>query len=148
MPKPLPLELRRRVVEAYCRDEGSYPAIAKRFRVSEDSVYRWVQLERKANSLNPKSHGGGIPPLIPDDRLHLVREMVAEKPDRTIPEYALEWERRHQCNVKRTTMGRALLRAGLPFKKRPFVLLSGTEMMSKPKKQHSWPKLPKYLPNI
>jgi transposase len=146
MPKPLPLELRSRVVEAYSRDEGSYPAIAKRFSVSEDSVYRWVQLERRAKSLNPKSHGGGIPPLIADDQLHLVREMVAEKPDRTIPEYALEWERLHQCKVKRTTMGRALLRAGLPFKKRPFALLSVTGKMSKPKKQHSLPKSPKFLP--
>lgn len=148
MPTPLPLELRRRVVEAYARDEGSYPAIAKRFSVSQDSVYRWVQLDRKANSLNPRPHGGGIPPLIPDAQLQLIREMVAEKPDRTIPEYALEWSKRQQCQVKRTTMGRALLRAGLAFKKRPFVRLSATETMSKPKKQHSWPKSPKYLPNI
>ena len=37
-----PFELRRRVVEAYERGEGSFVTIADKFQVGEASVNRWV----------------------------------------------------------------------------------------------------------
>ena len=54
-----PFELRRRVVEAYERGEGSSVTIADKFRVGEASVNRWVTQYRDVGHLQPKKKGGG-----------------------------------------------------------------------------------------
>lgn len=65
MPKIISTDLRTRVVEAYKNQEGSYQKVAEHFRVSWNSVRRWVALERTTQSVLPKPHVGGIPLKIP-----------------------------------------------------------------------------------
>ncbi len=65
MPKPLPVELRRRVVDAYRDGEGTFEEIAQGFRVAVSSALRWVQFDRYTNDVSPKPHAGGWPPKIP-----------------------------------------------------------------------------------
>lgn len=116
MPTSISTDFRRRVINAYNEGEGTYPEIARRFNVSVSSVIRWVHLERYTDDLSPKKQ----PPKkrkIEDDQLPLLKEIVLEKPDRTVTEVMQEWNKRFQTLVSRATIGQALLRAGLSFKK-------------------------------
>ena len=120
MAKPLPIELRDRVVNAYNDGEGSANEIAKRFCICARSVFRWLALDRCASNLSPKDGPRGFPPKIPPDRFTELAELCAEKPDRSVAEIAMAWNARMGEAVSRSAMGRALLLAGLTFKKRRF----------------------------
>ena len=54
-----PIELRRRVVDAYEAGEGSYETIGKKFSVGSASVKRWVAQARRHGHLRPRRKGGG-----------------------------------------------------------------------------------------
>lgn len=120
MPKALPIELRRKVVDAYNAGDGTMKELAQRFCISFKSVVRWIDFDRFTGDLSPKPHAGGKGPKIPDSNLPTLIALVAEKPDRTLTELAEVWSKRFQCEVKRSTMSVALQRAGLSRKKRPF----------------------------
>jgi transposase len=115
---PLSKDLRRRVVDAHLAGKGTYREIAKLFGVGEASVSRWLRIHReKKGDLAPEPHGGGQPPLIPSREYPGLRRLVAEKPDRTVIELRDEWKRRFGLNLSRSAMQRALLKAGLTWKK-------------------------------
>lgn len=118
MPKPLPIELRSRVVEAFNAGAGTYRDLAERFGVSVPSVFRWVKLDEHYSDLSPKANTGGPKLKIPDEDLDKLKKLVSEKPDRTVMELVAEWNSRYSQAIGNAIMGRALLRAGLPFKKR------------------------------
>jgi transposase len=120
MPVSLPIELRARVVNAFNEGSGTLSDLAKRFSVSVSSVFRWIKLDEHYSDLSPKPHGGHREHKIPDEDLEKLKALVFEKPDRTVKELAAEWNARYSGSVGNAVMGRALLRAGLPFKKRLF----------------------------
>jgi transposase len=117
MAKPISLDLRRRVVEAYKSDEGTMQKLATRFCLGINTVCRWVQLDLVYRDLSPRPHGGGVPPKITYNQFPELRALVAEKPDRTLVDLAVEWGRRTGQLVHASSMGRALARAGLSRKK-------------------------------
>jgi transposase len=127
MPIPLPQELRSRVVEAFDAGLGTMTEIADRFCVSISSVSRWVRLNCLYGETNPKPSGGGPPKKIPDDDLDKIREIIDEKPDRTLSEITAVWNERYDQKVGRSSINRALKRARISFKKRHFVLPSGIQ---------------------
>lgn len=126
MPIPLPIELRSRVVAAFEAGLGSMNEIAERFNVSVSSVSRWSRLSQIYGEANPKPHAGGPPLKIFDTELNKVIELLKEKPDRTLTELTACWNERHQTKVCRSSINRALLRAGITFKKRHSGQLSET----------------------
>jgi transposase len=58
MGKPLPIELRERVV-AFVKDGNTHHAAAAQFRVSVKFVNDMVILKRQTGSLEPKAQGNG-----------------------------------------------------------------------------------------
>lgn len=122
MASPLSLDLRERIFRAYIAKEGGYGTLAKRFSVDLKSVRRIVAKARETGSCAPLPHGGGFPPTISDEELPALRELVAASPDSTAQELADEWSRRRGKVTHRSSMVRALSRAGLSTKKRRTVL--------------------------
>ena len=53
-------DLRKKIIEAYQRKEGSLRKLAKRFSVSFSFVWRLVKRFRKSGSVAPKPHGGDL----------------------------------------------------------------------------------------
>jgi transposase len=121
MPVPLPIELRTRVVNAFNEGAGTFSELSARFSVSIASVFRWVKLDEQYSDLSAQRQGGSKELKIPDEDLEKLKALVLEKPDRTVKELAAEWNVRYSRSVGNAVMGRALLRAGLPYKKRLFV---------------------------
>lgn len=83
MPAPVSVDLRRRVVEAYKRKEGSLVALAARFSVDEKSIRRWLKQEAATGSLAPSSAPRGPKPKINEDSEELLRAMLVEQSDLT-----------------------------------------------------------------
>lgn len=117
MPEALSLDLRRRIVAAYKRGEGTYAEIAALFSVGEASVSRLLSLERATGEVSPRPHGGGAPAKIDDDELDALRALVRRKPDATRAELCAVWRQERGVKLSVSTMGRALRAAGLSRKK-------------------------------
>ena len=65
--KPLPLELRQRIVDAVDQQRGTYAEIAEMFGVTERYLYKLLALRRTTGDLAPKPHGGGAVAKIKDE---------------------------------------------------------------------------------
>lgn len=117
MPGSYSADLRERVLRA-C-ESGVRPAtVAKRFQVGLSTVYLWRQQAREEGRRRAKPHTGGPAPLIDAAGEAVLRALVAERNDRTLDEYAEQYEARTGQKVSRPVLCRALRRLGLPRKKR------------------------------
>ena len=116
MPAPLPIELRQRVVDAY-KEKGGYQRIADQFKVSFDSVRRWVLLEKAQDSVQPKPHAGGPnPAILPSQHNELV-EIINENPDHTLAEIAALWQKKFDVKIHVSSVWRALNKVKISYKK-------------------------------
>jgi transposase len=108
----LPLDLRRRIVEAYERKEGTYFELAQRFRVGESTVYRLLRLKRELGNVIP-----GGPSGIREEELPQLVELVREFPNATLDQLTQAWVSRNHCELTRSSIVRALRRAGITREK-------------------------------
>lgn len=115
----LSLDLRRRIVARYKQGDLTYAEVAALFDVGEASVSRLMRRARERDDLERAPGAGGFPPRITDDQLQLLVQLVAEKPDRTLPELCDAWMDRYGGDLTRSSLGRALRRAGVTRKKSP-----------------------------
>ncbi len=104
------------MVEAYERGEGSFVTIAKKFRVGEASVNRWVAQFRDLGHLKPLKKAGGKRSDISVKDLEAILDKLGDANAGEIPaEYnrgRRGKERRHASSIKR-----ALYRGGYVVKK-------------------------------
>ncbi|MDG4898435.1 helix-turn-helix domain-containing protein [Mesorhizobium sp. WSM4976] len=114
MGKPLPLELRRRVV-AYVDEGHGHREAARHFRVSPRFVNNLIRLRRQTGSLEARRQGhvggGKLEPHV-----EFVRSRLAETGELTLDELCVELEGRG-VSVHRSNVGRLLNRLGLSHKK-------------------------------
>jgi transposase len=118
--KPLSQDLRRRVVEAYARGQGSIRALARRFAVSQSSVFRLLQQYRSTGTLAPRPHGGGARPRLDAPALQTLGRLINERPDATLQELGERLAQARGVQVHPATVWRALRRLGKRRKKKTF----------------------------
>ncbi len=111
---PYSTDLRKRVIAAVDRHEGSIREVARIFRVDPSTITRWLQRRRQAGTLEPKPHGGGSPPALDEDDHRRLDEPIQEQPDATLSE--LKRRGGFTCSLK--TLWRAVRRRELTFKKK------------------------------
>lgn len=61
MSAPLSTDLRRRVVAAYERGDGTQAALAERFDIAPRTLRYWLKQQQVTGRLDPQPHGGGQP---------------------------------------------------------------------------------------
>jgi transposase len=117
MPDAHPIELRRRVVDAYERGDGSYATVAERFRVGEASVKRWVWQLRREGHIAPRPKGGGNRS---DISLGEIDQILTALGDANAAEIAKQYNRGRRGDARRhvSSIKRALHRAGYVVKKK------------------------------
>ena len=112
------VDLRERVVAAFDAGDMTDEEVAVLFQVGEATVHRWKRRKRETGAVVPKPpRGGGMPPRVAPEQYDLVRAIVSEEPDLTIPEAAWEFHRRTGRSVSPSAMGRILRKLGLTRKK-------------------------------
>jgi transposase len=121
MGRPLPQELRDRVVGAWKQGKGSVRELAKLFDLGEATVNRWVARYNKTGSTAPLPHAGGQTHRIPDEILPVLEGLVEENPDLTREEYGELLFRETGVKAAICTVGRALKRLGYTRKKKSLV---------------------------
>jgi transposase len=142
MPRPYSADLRLRVLRACAREEGTRPQIARRFRVSESTVYGWLRQARDEDRRRAKPHAGGRERVIDAAGDAVLRALVAEDNDATLAEYAAAFQARTGHRVSPSMVCKALKRLGLPRKKRRCGPASRAGLMwsrSGPPTAASWP---------
>lgn len=116
--KPLSLDLRRRIVAAYERDDGTQAQLAQRFEVGQATVERLVRLKRETGRLTPKPHAGGTDPQITEADRASLEEALEREPDLRQQDLADRFAAAGRP-MSRATVGRALARMRITRKKSP-----------------------------
>ena len=118
MGKPLPMELRERVVD-FVAQGHTHRAAAAQFRVSIKFVNDMVILKRSTGSLEPKSQGSGGGHGKLAGVAGWIEQRIKEKRDLTLDELVVELRDGHGVDVHRVSVWRRLRGLGLTHKKRP-----------------------------
>jgi transposase len=118
MGRPLPMELRQRVVD-FVEEGHTHRAAAAQFRVSIKFVNDMVLLKRATGSLEakPQGSGGGHGKLA--GVAGWIEQRIKEKRDLTLDELVVELRDGHGVDVHRVSVWRRLRGLGLTHKKRP-----------------------------
>jgi len=130
MPAPHPIELRERVVQAYERGGESILLVAARFSVAPAALQRWLRRKREDETVEPRERGGGNPSPVD---IELLKSLVLELKDATTYELTSAYNRRvgKANGVHRSSVQRALRRAGFVFKKNAYAPSSRSAQTSK-----------------
>jgi len=84
--RPLPIELRIRIVVAAEGGEHSLRELAELFSVDLSTIVRLLQRFRGTGSVQPKAHGGGARPKLDAEAVARLLELVRQQPDATLAE--------------------------------------------------------------
>jgi transposase len=84
--KTLSLDLRERILAAYDAGETTREQVGRRFQVSEGMVKKLLQQRRRYGEIGPRHHRCGRKPRILTEHRQRLRQLVSEKPDRTLAE--------------------------------------------------------------
>jgi transposase len=117
--KPYSLDLRRRVLGAWQRGEGSQRQLASRFLVHLTFVRNLLRLYRQTGSLEPRPHGGGRRSRAEGPVLERLAQRVAARPDDTLDEHRERLTAEGGPLLSRAALWRALARLQLTVKKKP-----------------------------
>ena len=109
-------DLRERAIESVESGECNIPQAAKRYKVSEASLERWLAKYRKTGNCAPLPHAGG-----PTRKLATaeatIRAAVKAQPDATLQELCEMVEKKTGIQSDPGMMYRELVRLKLPRKK-------------------------------
>jgi transposase len=125
--RPYSTDLRERVVAAYRRGEGSVRDLADHFEIAPRTIENWLLLVRETGSVVPRAHGGGAQARLCLKRLEVLRRLVEDDPDATLPELAERLAEKTGCHVHPSTISRALDDLDLTRKKRRSTRRSATD---------------------
>ena len=115
MPRPYSADLRERVVTD-CEAGLGRAAAARRYRVGERTVYRWLAEARHEGRRAAKPHAGGRRPVVagPED---VLRELAPATSDAPLAERAEAYAARTGRRLSPSALCRAFRRLGLTRKK-------------------------------
>ena len=109
-------DLRERAIESVESGECNIPQAARRYKVSQPSLERWLAQYRKTGNCAPRPHGGG-PARKLAPAAAAIRAAVKAQPDATILELCELVEKETKIKSAPAMMQRELVRLKLPRKK-------------------------------
>jgi transposase len=96
----------------------THGAVAARFQVGESTVRGWLRRERLSGRRAPLPHAGGAGPKVAGAAEQTLRDLVAERDERTLAELADALRERTGAAVGIMSVWRACKRLGLTRKKK------------------------------
>lgn len=84
--RSLSLDLRARIVALVEAGEHSLGELAGLFAIDLSTIVRLLQRYRRTGSVQPKPHGGGMPPKLDAAAVARLLELVRQQPDATLAE--------------------------------------------------------------
>lgn len=132
--RPLPLELRERVMEAWDNGEGTAKELAERFKISSNQIHKWNIRRKRTGSVAPGKQGGARDQTanrgVDAQGEKFLSLVLTELPDSTIPELMAAYEEERGVAVGKHAIRSALDRLGYRFKRGSFELQQPGERTS------------------
>ena len=119
-------DLRERVVASVESGEWNIPEAARRYKVSEPSIERWVARKRRTGTCAPLPHTGEPARKLAGAEA-VIRAAVKAEPDATLQELCEGVEKKTKIKSNSSMMYRELVRLKLPRKKSRSMPVSGTQ---------------------
>ena len=123
----LSIDLRKRILTAYDRDDGTRLQIAERYDVSLGMVKKLLQQRRHTGDIAPRHHRSGRNPMITEKHKRHLERLVRDRSDMTLDE--LRSAIGLECSL--TAIHKTLIKIGLSYKKRHSTLPSTSARTSK-----------------
>ena len=125
MRKPISVDLRERIVEAYEGKEGTREEVAKRFKVSLGMVKKLLQQQSRTGDLRPRYRFCGRKAKLLPEHGGALKALVAKEPDVTL----VEMKARLGLGCTVAAIHQVLAKLGLTYKKRRSMRLNKTGRM-------------------
>jgi transposase len=109
-------DLRERVVASVESGECNIPQAARRYKVSEPTIERWLAKYRRTGNCAPLPHAGGPARKLANAQAE-IRAAVKANPDATLPELCELVEKETKIQSAPSMMQRELVLLKLPRKK-------------------------------
>jgi transposase len=123
--KAYSVDLRERVVSSVESGECNIPAAARRYKVSEPSIERWLARKRSSGTCAPLPYAGGPTRKLASAEA-VIRAAVKAQPDATLQELCERVEKKTKIKSNSSMMYRELVRLQLPRKKSRSMPANGT----------------------
>ena len=123
--KAYSIDLRERVVSSIESGECNIPAAARRYKVSEPSIERWLARKRRTGRCAALPYAGG-PSRKLASAAAVIRAAVKAQPDATLQELCETVEKETKIKSNSSMLYRELVRLKLPRKKSRSTPASGT----------------------
>ena len=117
VPKAFSKDLRERVVEAYNNCLGTIPELADLFSIGESTVSKYLKIFRETGDLTPGKSSGRTP-ILNEQVLNTIREIVLSSPDDRLQDYCLEFEKKTGVSIAKSTLWDACQILNIRRKKR------------------------------
>jgi transposase len=109
-------DLRERVISSVESGECNISEAARRYKVSEPSIERWLARQRSTGQCASLPHAGGVPRKLASAEA-VIRAAVQAQPDATLQELCEDVEKETKIKSDPSMMCRELARLKLPRKK-------------------------------
>ena len=119
------IDLRERVISSVDSGECNIPAAARRYKVSEPSIERWLARQRATGTCAQLPHAGGPARKLAAAERE-IRAAVKAQPDATLQELCELVEKETKIPSDPSMMCRELARLKLPRKKSRSMPANGT----------------------
>ena len=123
--KAYSIDLRERVLASVESGECNIPEAARRYKVSEPSIERWLAQKRTTGTCAALPHSGGPSRKLASAEA-AIRAAVKARPDATLQELCERVEQETKIKSDPSMMYRELVRLKLPRKKSRSMPASGT----------------------
>ena len=123
--KAYSVDLRERVVASVESGECNIPAAARRYKVSEPSIERWLARKRSIGTCAPLPYAGGPTRKLASAEA-VIRAAVKAQPDATLQELCERVEKKTKIKSNSSMMYRELVRLKLLRKKSRSMPANGT----------------------
>ena len=117
MAKAYSIDLRKKIIESYENKEGSIRKLAKRFKVSKEFITSLLKGLKETGTIFPKPRGRGRNPSIKSEGQTFIRKLLEEQPDLILEEICIEYNKKFEPTVTRSTIDRTLKRMKITRKK-------------------------------
>ena len=123
--KAYSVDLRERVVASVESGECNIPAAARRYKVSEPTIERWLARKRSIGTCAPLPYAGGPTRKLASAEA-VIRAAVTAEADATLQELCEKVEKETKIKSNSSMMYRELVRLKLPRKKSRSMPANGT----------------------
>jgi len=117
MTRPIPKEMREKIVSAYKNGFGTIKQISKIFGIADRTVSKFLRIENKIGDLTP-SYSPGRPPIIDENNLVIIKKIVLSNNSGTLQEYCDTFYNTTGLHICLSSMSNACKKLNLRRKKK------------------------------